>query len=56
MLQNVLPTKSCVIWWLKHLNAPTESWVQTRVTLVHEFVQWCKEAKGGYVPTYHLIT
>jgi len=34
----VLPTKSCVIWWLSHLDVSMRSWVQTWATHVHEFV------------------
>ncbi len=35
---HVLPTKSCVIWWRRHLDASRRSLVQTRATHVHEFV------------------
>jgi hypothetical protein len=29
--------KSCVTWWLRHLDAYLNSWVQIYVTHVHEF-------------------
>ncbi len=37
----LLPTKGCVILWLRHLFGSMRSWVQTWV--VHEFVyyRWC---------------
>jgi hypothetical protein len=33
-----LLTKSCVTWWLGHLDASMKSWVQTKATDVHEFI------------------
>jgi len=35
------PTKSCVTWWLKHLDASMRSWVQIHVhscASIHEFL------------------
>jgi hypothetical protein len=34
----VLRTKSCVIWRLRHLDASMKFWVQTRAIHVHEFI------------------
>ncbi len=36
-----LPTKSCVTWWLRHLDASMRSWVRIHVnscTSIHEVV------------------
>jgi len=38
-------TKSCVTWWLKHLDASMRSWVQIHLTHVHQYMNfytwWC---------------
>ncbi len=54
---HVLLTKSCVTWWLSHLDAPMRSWIQTWVVHDHELsIWWCicvHMVQGGHswVPT-----
>ncbi len=45
----VLPTMSCVTWWLRHLDASMRSWVQTHL---HEFLYLVVYTMHIYVYVY----